>query len=491
MGDTRDLSLILDSRIPLVAIESPDERRVLSLLLQFSMHRGLTLHEWSSTRGLRRGGLVGAFDNGANLVEPEEMLRHVYATEGPAIYALCDLHPFLNDAPRAVRLLKDIALEYDRLGNTLVLISHALKVPAELGRLTASFKLRLPSDEELLAMVRTQAQAWAKVNAGKRVKTDAATLDKLIANLRGVTHADAQVLIRHAIFADGVIGESDIPEVNRLKFDLLDAEGVLHYEHDTESFADVAGLDNLRAWLKLRQETFLRNTIADRPRGILLLGVQGSGKSLAAKAVAGLFGVPLLRLDFGALYNKYFGETERNLRNSLKQAELMAPCVLWMDEIEKGLATGDSDNATSKRVLATLLTWMAENKQPVFLVATANDVASLPPELMRKGRIDEVFFVDLPDVDNRREIFRIHLRKRDLDATAFDLDALAAASEGFTGAEIEEAVVSARYLCAAKETPIETADVIDALNRTYPLSVLRSDAIDSLRAWASGRTVPA
>ncbi len=491
MGDTRDLSLILDSRIPLIAIESPDERRVLSLLLQFAMQRGLALHEWSATRGLRRGGIVATFDNGANLTDPEEMLKHVAAAEGPALYALCDIHPFLSDSPRIIRHLKDIALEYDRLGNTVVLVSHALKVPPELGRLTASFKLRLPSDEELLAMVRSQAQAWGKINAGKKVKTDTATLDKLIANLRGVTHADAMVLIRHAVFADGVIGESDIPEINRLKFDLLDSEGVLHYEHDTESFANVAGLDNLRSWLKLREDAFLRSRDTDRPRGMLLLGVQGSGKSLAAKAVAGMFGVPLLRLDFGALYNKYHGETERNLRNSLKQAELMAPCVLWMDEIEKGIATGDSDNATSKRVLATLLTWMAENKQPVFLVATANDIAQLPPELMRKGRIDEVFFVDLPDLATRKDIFRIHLRKRSLDVDAFDLDALAAVSDGYTGAEIEEAVVSARYLCAAKESAIATLDVIDAINRTYPLSVLRADAIDSLRAWAKGRTVPA
>ncbi|NJN52956.1 MAG: hypothetical protein HC809_15550 [Gammaproteobacteria bacterium] len=188
------------------------------------MQRGLALHEWTSTRGLRRGGLSPAFENGASLVEPEALLKHVYAAEGPALYALCDLHPFLNDSPTVIRLLKDIALEYDRLGNTLVLISHALKVPVELSRLTASFKLRLPSDEELLAMVRSQAQAWGKQNAGRKVKTDSATLDKLIANLRGVTHADAQVLIRHAVFADGVIGESDIPEINRLKFDLLDGE---------------------------------------------------------------------------------------------------------------------------------------------------------------------------------------------------------------------------------------------------------------------------
>jgi len=298
-------------------------------------------------------------------------------------------------------------------------------------------------------------------------------------------------LIRHAIFADGVISDSDIPEINKLKFELLDAEGVLHYEYDTESFANVAGLENLKNWLHLRQQELLKPGGQDRPRGVLLLGVQGSGKSLAAKAVAGLFGVPLLRLDFGSLYNKFFGETERNLRNSLRQAELMAPCVLWLDEIEKGLATGDSDNATSKRVLATLLTWMAENKKPVFLVATSNDITQLPPELVRKGRVDEIFFVDLPDQATRSEIFRIHLDKRELDPSLFNLDELAEHSDGFTGAEIEEAIVSARYLAASRQADVANADVLAAINRTYPMSVLRADSIEALRAWATGRTVPA
>lgn len=494
MGDTRDLALILDAGIPIVSIESPDEKRVLALLLKLAIQRGLAFRQWSVTRGLRDGATAEPESTSVRFSEPVELLAHVATTPGPCLYALCDLHPYLvgpQTDPRIVRHLKEIALDRERLGNTVVLVSHALKVPAEIGRQTASFKLRLPSDEELLAIVRAQAQAWGRLNAGRRVKTDKPTLDKLIANLRGVTHADAQVLIRHAIFADGVIDESDIPELNRLKFDLLDSEGVLHYEHDTDSFAAVAGLENLKHWLELRRQALLESSSADRPRGVLLLGVQGSGKSLAAKAVAGHYGVPLLRLDFGALYNKYFGETERNLRNSLHQAELMAPCVLWMDEIEKGLATGDSDNATSKRVLATLLTWMAENRKAVFLVATANDVSELPAEIMRKGRLDEVFFVDLPDERTRAEIFRIHLGKRQLDAATFDIDALCREADGFTGAEIEESIVSARYLCAARNMPVTTDDIRAAINRTYPLSVLRADAVDSLRAWAHGRTVPA
>lgn len=490
MADSKDLGMIIDARIPLVVIESPDERRVLALLLQLAVSRSLQFFEWSATRGLQRGGFGDDLRKDQKLTDPEELLAHIAATPGPALYALCDFHPYLDREPKNLRYLKDIALDQERLGNTVLLISHQLQVPAEIGRLTAQFQLRLPSDEELMALVRELAKEWSTRNSGQRVKTDNQTLQKLIANLRGVSHADARVLIRHAIFADGAITESDIPEINKLKFDLLDSEGVLRFEYDTEVFSNVAGLHNLKRWLELRRDAFMSEA-SDRPRGVMLLGVQGGGKSLAAKAVAGFWGLPLLRLDFGALYNKFFGETERNLRNSLKQAELMAPCVLWMDEIEKGLATGHSDNATSQRVLGTLLTWMAENRNAVFIVATSNDIAQLPPELVRKGRLDEVFFVDLPDAETRSDILRIHLEKRDISADDMDLTELAASCDGFTGAEIEEAIVSARYLASARSGTVSQDDVASAIHRTFPMSVMRAESIDALRSWARDRTVQA
>ncbi len=490
MAETKDLGMILDARIPIVVIESPDERRVLALLLRFAMQRQLSFYEWRVTRGLERGGFAANVSQGEAMTEPDALLAHIAATPGPALYALCDFHPYLRDDPKIIRYLKDIALDQDSLSNTIVLLSHELSVPQELGRLTAKFDLHLPSDEELMALIRAQAKEWAQQNAGRKVRTDNETLKRLIANLRGVSHADARVLVRHAIYGDGAISESDIPEINRLKFELLDSEGVLRFEYDTEDFSSVAGLNNLKGWLKIRRDAFV-GASEDRPKGIMLLGVQGGGKSLAAKAVAGYWGLPLLRLDFGTLYNKFFGETERNLRNSLKQAELMAPCVLWMDEIEKGIATGQSDNATSKRVLSTLLTWMAENDAPVFIVATSNDISELPPELVRKGRLDEVFFVDLPDEAVRAEIFRIHLHKRGVDPAGYDLTGLARTADGFTGAEIEEAVVSARYLASSRGETLTEADVLDALNRTYPMSVMRGESINALRTWAAERTVKA
>ncbi len=495
MADTRDLAMILDAGVPLVVVESPDEPRVLNLLLRFAMRRGLSYFEWSATKGMRQGEMAPEPGASGRFEAPLALLAHIAKVKGPALYALCDFHPYLEarseDGPKLVRYLKDIALEHKQLGNSLVFVSHAFKAPPELGRLTATFQLRLPSDEELMAMIRSQAQEWSRLNKGQRVRTDQTALDALVANLRGVSHTDAQVLIRHAIFGDGVICENDIPEVNKLKFELLSSEGVLHLEQDTENFAQVAGLHNLKAWLDVRKDALLTADPQDRPKGILLLGVQGSGKSLAAKAVAGQFGLPLLRMDFGALYNKFFGETERNLRNSLRQAEQMAPCVLWMDEIEKGLATDGSDNATSRRVLGTLLTWMAENRKAVFLVATSNDISQLPPELIRKGRMDEVFFVDLPDAETRRAILEIHLKKRQLDPAQFNLDLLTSITDGYTGAEIEQAVVSARYLAASNGTAVTTTDVQMAVQRTHPISVLRADAVAALRHWAQDRTVPA
>lgn len=229
------------------------------------------------------------------------------------------------------------------------------------------------------------------------------------------------------------------------------------------------------------------------PKGVLLLGVQGSGKSLAAKAVAGAWKLPLLRLDFATLYNKFTGETERNLREALKGAARMSPCVLWIDEIEKGLASDESggDGGVSTRMLGTLLTWMSERREAVFLVATANDISRLPPELLRKGRFDEIFFVDLPDAATRAEIFGIHLKRRRLEVGTFDLHRLSAATEGFSGAEIEQAIVAAMYEAHAHKVHLAATHLLDEIGRIRPLSVMMAEKVNELRAWAMHRCVPA
>ena len=406
------------------------------------------------------------------------------------LYVFCDLHPYL-DEPKLVRLLKDIALSEAPMAPTIVLVSHALKLPPEVQRLAARFSLSLPAEEELIAIVREEATRWSERNRGARVRTDNRTLQQVVKNLRGLSHAEARALARNVICDDGAITQDDLPELNRAKFRLLDLDGVLGFEYETARFAEVGGLANFKRWLAERQGAFLGGQGDDLPRGVMLVGVQGGGKSLAAKAVAGLWGLPLLRLDFACLYNKYFGETERNLREALALAEQMAPCVLWMDEIEKGLATGDMDGGVSQRVLGTLLTWMAERTAPVFMVATANAIDRLPPELLRKGRFDELFFVDLPDLATRAEIFRIHLARREMEPDGLGLMALAEASEGFSGAEIEQVVVSAVYAAQAQQRPVDQAMLLESLRATAPLSVVMSEHLSALRAWAQGRTVRA
>lgn len=489
-NDIHDLGLLLDSRVRLILIESWEEQRVLETIGTLAVRRGCTWYTWCHADGLSRLGFGADVDNGKALTDPLAALERVRSANEPALYVFCDLHPFF-DSPRLVRLLKRIAMNSDEQAPTLILVSHALPLPDELSRLAARLQLSMPSDQQLAAIVRDEAARWAAQNQGRRVRTDNATLARVVRNLRGTTQGEARLLARKLIVDDGAITEDDLPVLNAARFSLLDLQGVLSFEQDTARFAEVGGLQVFRRWLFERQAAFLEEGQRDVPRGVLLVGVQGSGKSLAAKAVAGYWGLPLLRLEVAALYNKYIGETERNLREALQLADTLEPCVLWMDEIEKALGADSSDQGVSRRVLGVLLTWMAERRSRVFLVATANEVDRLPPELIRKGRIDEMFFVDLPATEVREDIFRIHLARRDLDPVRFDLGALAAASEGFSGAEIEQAVVTAVYAGAARREPVGQEDVLQALSQTAPLSVVMAERIDALRSWARGRTVMA
>jgi len=490
-NDVHDLGLVLDSRVKLVLIESWDEPRVLETLTMLAIRRGLRLVGWTVTGGLRAPGELRIEDDAVDSREPEVALRLVKADPQPTLYVFCDLHPYLEDNPRLVRQLKDIAIAQGAHQPTLVLVSHACRLPAEVQRHAARFSLSLPGEEELLAIVREEATRWSERNANLRVRTDNLTLQLVVKNLRGMSHGEARTLARSLICDDGAITQEDLPALNKAKFQLLDMEAVLSFEQDCARFSDVGGLGQLKRWLTERQPAFLDANGVDVPKGVLLVGVQGGGKSLAARAVAGLWGLPLMRLDFAGLYNKFFGETERNLREALQLAEQMAPCVLWLDEMEKGLSTGDNDGGVSQRVLGTLLTWMSERKAAVFLVATANQISHLPPELVRKGRFDEMFFVDLPGAEVRGDIFRIHLARREIDPAPFDLSGLAQASDGFTGAEIEQVVVSALYAAQARQQPVDQALLLHELQATAPLSVVMAEELDALRAWARGRAVMA
>lgn len=488
-NDVRDLQLVLDARMRLVVIESWDEVQVLQTLTHLAMQRGDMLWLWSCTEGLQQAAFTGVPDD--ETCDPEKALIQVKNSMRAGVYVFCDLHPFCVNNPTLVRLLKDISLSQGLDRPTIILVSHAFELPIELQRYAVRFNVSLPTEDELLAIVREEATRWSQKNRGIRVRTDSVTLKQMVRNLQGMSHADARRLARKLICHDGAITQEDIPELNKAKFQLLNLDSVLSYESDTSRFAEVGGLTNLKRWLGQRRSAFFEQAVKDTPRGMLLVGVQGGGKSLAAKAVAGLWNLPLLRLDFGSLYNKFFGETERNLREALTMADRMAPCVLWIDEIEKGISTGDMDQGVSQRVLGTLLTWMSERRSAVFVVATANSIYRLPPELVRKGRFDEIFFIDLPKPDVRQDIFRIHLAKRDIDTKEFDLQALAEASDGFSGAEIEQAVVSALYAGQARNIAIDQELLLSELTQTAPLSVVMAEDLMRLRLWAKERTVNA
>ena len=487
--EVSELCSLLRSRFPIVLIESHEEPRILELLHKACNLENQVLMSWSITTGIRRHGRDEAIYQTNDLLDA---LKHIDKTQQNGVYVLCDAHPGFKD-PVAMRLIREIALSHFRSARTLVFISPRLdELPSEILRLSAHFRPKLPDRNEIRSIVMAEAKRHEQ-QTGEKPRGDRHALDMLIMHLLGMEQDDVRRLVRQALRDDGAINADDVRRVLAIKHEALGGSATLGYEQSKVQFDDVGGLARLKHWISLRRGPFLDPGASevDRPKGIVLLGVQGGGKSLAARAVAGEWGVPLMRLDFGALYNKYYGETERNLRNAFTAAESMSPCVLWIDEIEKGVSTdgGDGDGGVSRRVLGSLLTWMSERTEPVFMVATANDISQLPPELIRKGRFDEIFFVDFPSPAARAQIASIHLKKRGHDPAQFEVDGLARLAEGFSGAEIEQAIVSASFEARARGEALRAADILAEIERTRPLSVVMSERIDALRAWAAQRAV--
>jgi len=505
---TGDLGLLIRSRVPILIIESDDESEVLKALLRACGHANdpvvpgpvpaparprsdLAVFKWTITDGLRRLDVPIAGAPQRTATQPEEILRHIRASNVAGAYVLLDFHPYLTD-PLIVRLLKDIALEYSTCARTLVLVSGQLTLPRELEPLSARGALALPNGEERRQVIEQVAREWARAHPSEPVKADRHALDMLVENTNGLSVSETQQLARQAIFAHGTMRATDIPAVIQAKYQLLNRHGILRYEPIEQGMADLGGFEHFKEWLRKRTVAFDGSAPGlDVPRGVLLLGVQGCGKSLAARATAGIFNVPLLSFECSSLYDKYIGESERNLRESLESADLMSPCVLWIDEIEKGFASGESDGGAARRVLGGFLTWLAEKRTRVFVVATANDIEELPPELVRKGRFDELFFVDLPRLATRRDILQIHAHKRGIALDGAALDMLAQASEGFSGGEIEQAIVAALYTAHARGVSPDAQTIRNELAATRPLAVVMAERVAALRAWAQERTVPA
>jgi ATPase family associated with various cellular activities (AAA) len=492
---------LLATRTPIVVIETHDERRVMALFALVAQRNGREIWQWSASAGLRvvhnlkleLADIASGKQADANdTKELPVALTAVARFKGGALVLFLDIHPYLSN-PVIARGMKELALGAEGKGLQIVFVGHDVRLPDELAPYASRFELEPMTLQRVQALFKEETQA-RRQRTGNDLAGERAVLDCLLRHMVGLPEPSVRHMVRLAL-GDGVINTADLARALAVKHEVIGAAELLVFEPKLPTMDQVAGMKALKRWLLLRREPFLdgQGTGLPPPRGVLLLGVQGAGKSLAAKAIAASWQVPLFRMDFGALFDKFQGESERKLREALRVADAMQPCVLWMDEVEKGLASGsgDGDTGAGKRMLGTLLTWMAERESAVFLVATANDIDSLPPELMRKGRFDEIFFVDLPDAPTREAIFRIHMGKHKVAADEGAFGALALASEGFAGAEIEAAVLAARYEAHALAQPAAVAHVQAELARTKPLSVTRAEAIAALRQWAAGRTVGA
>lgn len=494
-SDLHRLERLCRARRPLVVIRTFEEDEALQLVRDASMSSRGRLVIWTVLSGVY-DGILDRPNPIPDTTAPLAGLNHLAFNDDASIACLVDIAPHLEE-PRVLRAFRDLIVEMRRRHGTAVLIDHSPALPDVVRAHAVEFEIGLPDTDELEQIVR---QTVRQVHKGAPLEVDVSRDDfqAMLRNLRGLTRRQAAEVVRDIALEDGRIDASDIDEIIRLKREMVAAGGLLEFVRAPTSMAEIGGLDRLKSWLHVRRGALdaSEDEIAtiDVPRGVLLLGVQGAGKSLCAKAIATAWQRPLLRMDVGALYDKYIGESERRLRDTLHQAEVMAPVILWIDEIEKafaGAASQSNDGGLSRRMFGALLTWMQEHRSSVFLVATANDIEALPPELLRKGRFDEIFFVDLPGEASRAAILGIHLGKRGLNAGSFDTGRLIEASAGFSGAEIEQAIIAARHEARANNRAVTTESLVRVLETSPPLSVTMAEKVAELRAWSRGRCVPA
>ena len=486
------LELLIRARYPLIYLVTWEEARVHDLLETVAKNHGKQLFEWSIHRGLRRVGGSRSAIEPEPVTDPVKTLDAIGKLGEPALIVLKDFHPFL-DEPRVVRALRELGEQLKGSHSTVVLLSPTLKIPVELEKDVSVLDVPLPAFNDLRALLREIVQV-VRANHRATIELTAVDAEALIRAAQGLTLSEAENAFAKAIANDGKLNADDISLVLDEKKQLLRKSGLIEYIDTDETMGSIGGLDYLKTWLDRRSEAFsdeARQFGLPEPKGLLMLGVQGCGKSLTAKAIASRWRLPLLRLDMGRIFAGFIGSSEENVRKAIRIAEGIAPAVLWIDEIEKGLAGtggGDSDGGTTARVFGALLTWMQEKTAPVFIVATANRITDLPPELLRKGRFDEIFFIDLPSPRERADIFAIHLRRRDRDPAHFDLAALAHASDGFSGAEIEQAVIAGLYQAFETRGALTQHHVLAALGETRPLSATMREDIARLRDWAATRT---
>ncbi len=495
-----ELDLLIRAKYPLLYVIAWEERRVEQLLRQVAAQRRKVLYGWTITDGLHPldGSLRPESDDLTR--DPLHALEEIAASREAAIFVLKDFHPYLDayhpHPQRAiiVRKLRDILNHLKESRKTLVMLSPLLHAPPELEKDITVLDYALPTAEELAASLERVVRS-AQELGGIRLRLTPEEREKILNAARGLTCTEAEnafaksLVLRRALDAEVIVAE---------KKQIIRRSQVLEYFDAQEDLSLVGGMALLKEWLAKRALAFserARQFGLPEPKGLLLLGVQGAGKSLVAKAIARQWQLPLLRLDLGRVFSQMVGSSEQNIRNALRLAESVAPCILWLDELDKGLSglasSHISDAGTSARVFGSFLTWMQEKTAPVFVVATANDIATLPPEALRKGRFDEIFFLDLPNRAERSEIFAIHLAKRGRPPRRFDVETLARRSEGYSGAEIEQAVISGLYDAFEAGHDLSTEDILHALGETVPLSQTMEAHITALRRWARTHARPA
>jgi hypothetical protein len=508
-----DLRTLIRSSHPLVVIETVEEGRVLTLLQSVAAQERMPLFEWSVTRGLTRADDAPTLSK--MTATPLAVLQHIHGLTVEAVFWLKDLGPHLQD-PAICRQLREVAAVHSRSRATCILTGQPIPLPPELEQSAVRLDLRLPDREELRSMLRDLLQSLApRTSARPRSTTLVHSMlrsinephradqgptshdaDAILRALQGLTLHQARQAVAYCLVERGALSADDVQAILKRKVQAIKDGGLLEYYPLEDNRFELGGFTNLKGWLERAQVGFTdeaKSLNLTPPRGIMLVGVPGCGKSLAAKAVAREWKFPLLKLDAGRLFDKFVGESERNFRKAIEMAESLSPIILWIDEIEKAMVAGggssDADAGLSRRLFGAFLTWLQEKKQDVFVIATANDLSSLPPELLRKGRFDEIFFVDLPDDAEREAIWTIHLSLRKQDRARFDLDKIVSASDGFSGSEIEQAVVAGLYRALHRKTPLTTDLLIQELTQTVPLSVTRREDIDALRRTAEGRFV--
>lgn len=479
----------LAARCPYLHVRTHEEDRVRERLEAIAKPLFERTWLWSVTEGLRT---TGGTTLGEDSCGPMRALEHLAADSKRCLYIFLDFHPYLREA-KVVRKLRDLIGPLQSSSSSVVFLSPHLDVPDELEKEITFVEYPLPDADNLRELL-SQIEKGVRANPSLSVDLDEEGRDALVRAALGLTENEAKNVLAKALARDRTLDARDVDVILADKAQIVRKSGVLEYFSSLEDFGSLGGLEQLKAWLKVRAQAFgpkARDFGLPAPKGLLLIGIPGCGKSLTAKIVAKEWSQPLLKLDVGKLFGGLVGASEENIRRTIRFAEAIAPCVLWIDEIEKGFsgfkALGDS--GTTARVFSTFLTWMQEKTSPVFVMATANDISLLPPEFLRKGRFDEIFFVDLPFPAERKEILNIHLhkRKRDPQTLGIDLDRLVEASEGFSGAELEEAVVSGLFDAFASGRELDTDAIKSAIEATYPLSETMPEPIRNMREWAKER----